>query len=134
MTFQELCSSLEEKIKQSYEEGVTTEMAERLAGEFLYAQLRVSAELKTADLDSRMQKSGLKAIRATVYMEAAAKGDKKPTETAIQSIIDTDKTVANNQDSLDAAEVSRDDLKRYYDIFQNAHVHFRTIAKGTFGG
>lgn len=132
MAFKDLCEQLENKIQDSYEQGVTLEEAEKLAGEFLYAQLRVSAELKTADLDSRMKKSGVKSVRAAIYLDILQKNDKKPTEAAISALIDSDKIVLSEQENFDVSEVNRAELERYYDIFQNAHVHFRTIAKGRF--
>lgn len=134
MTFQEFCDKLEAKIIASYEMGVSLEEAERLASEFLAAQLRVSAELKTSDLDARMRKSGIKAIRAEAYIRAATRGDKKPTEAAISAELDSDRDVLHHQNLLDEKEVNRDELERYYNIFQNAHVHYRNVAKGTFGG
>lgn len=134
MNFKQLCEQLETKIKDSYEQGITLEQAERLASEFLYAQLAASGELRKADLDSRMKKSGVKAIRAAVYLNEVKGAEKKPTEAMIQSIIDSDELVAGEQKGFDVAEVERDDLKRYYDIFTNAHIHFRGVAKGSFGG
>lgn len=134
MSFSKYCQSLETKIQATYEEGVTMETAERLAAEFLGAMMKVSAELKNLDLDARMRKSGVKAVRASVYLEIVQKNEKKPTETQIASMIDTDKLVSQEQDGLDKAEVERDDLKRYYDIFQNAHVFYRGVAKGNFNG
>lgn len=134
VSFKQLCAQLETKIQSAYENGVTLENAEKLAGEFLGAQLKVSTELRKADLDSRMRKSGVKAIRAAVYMEAATKSDKKPTEAMLSSIVDVNDMVQGEQNSLDSAEVERDDLKRYYDIFTNAHIFFRGVAKGNFGG
>lgn len=134
MTFQELLNQLENKIQKTYESGVSLEEAEKLAAEFLHAQLKVSAELKSVDLDSRTKKSGLKAVRAAAYMTAAATGDKKPTEAAISAMVDTNKMVSAEQDGLDMAEVNRADLERYYDIFLNAHIYFRGVAKGSFGG
>lgn len=128
-----LLKILEDKIVSSYEEGVTAEQAEKLAGEYLYGQIRVSQALKDADLDSRMRKSGLKAVKASAYMEAASKGDKRPTEAAIAAMVDTNKLVADEQDKFDMAEVERDELERYYNIFINAHIHFRSISKGSFG-
>lgn len=134
MTFQDLCDTLTKKIQDSYEQGATQSEAEKLAGEFLYAQIQVSSELKKADLDARMKKSGNKAIRAGLYLDILQKNkDKKPTETAMASMIDSDKLVEGEQLALDTAEVTRDDLERFYNIFQNAHVHFRSIAKGSFG-
>lgn len=135
MNLKELCQQLESEIEQSYEEGVTPEKAEKLAGKFLKAQMQVSAELTKADLSSRMRKSGVKAVRAAVYLDIVSKAEsKKPTETHIASTIDTNDLVGTEQQAYDEAEVQKSELERYYDIFVQAHVHFRTIAKGTFGG
>jgi hypothetical protein len=132
--FETLCKQLEAKIVSSYEEGVTLEEAEKLAAQFLFAQLAVSTELKKADLDSRMRKNGVKSIRAAIYLDIVSKSDKKPTEAQITATIDTDKIVGDEQGAFDMAEVSKADLERYYDIFGNAHVYFRTISKGRFDG
>lgn len=134
MKFSELAQSLEKKIQNSYLEGVTTEAAELLAGEFLYAQMAVSGELKKFDLDARMKKTTVKTVRATMYNGITAGVDKKPTEAAIESRINTDSIVTKSQDELDQAEVERDNLMRYYNIFREAHIHFRGIAKGKFDG
>lgn len=130
--FKELCIELEEKIQKSYEEGVTMESAEKLAGEFLVAQLRVSEELKSADLDSRLRKTGVKAVRAAIYLDIVQRSEKKPTEAQIEATINTDKIVGSEQESFDKAEVERDNLERYYNVFREAHQHFRIIAKGRF--
>jgi hypothetical protein len=132
MEFKEFCEKLETKIQKTYEQGVGLEEAERLAGEFLSAMIRISRELETQDLDSRMRKSGLKAVRGAAYLDIVSKGEKKPTESHISALIDTDKLVNDEQTGLDRAEASRDNLERYYNIFQNAHLHFRAIAKGRF--
>lgn len=132
MTFKELCEQLESKIQSSYADGVTLEQAEKLAAEFLHAQMTVSAELKKADLDSRMKKAGVKAIRAAIYGDILSKNEKKPTEAAIDHLINSDKIVLGEQEELDKSEVDRDDLNRYYNIFQNAHIYYRGIAKGKF--
>lgn len=134
MSFEKLCKKLEEKIANAYEAGVSLEEAEKLAGEFLFAQLAVSTELKKADLDSRMRKSGVKAIRAAIYLDAATKGEKKPTEAALTAMLDSNELVVGEQKSFDEAEVERDSLERYYSIFREAHVYFRGIAKGRFDG
>lgn len=132
--FKEFCSSLETKIQESYERGVTAENAEKLAGEFLFAQMRVSAELTKSDLDSRMKKSGVKAIKAAIYMDTATKTDKKPTEAMIAAVVDSHEVVQSEQNNLDKAEVSRSELERLYNVFQHAHVFYRGVAKGQFGG
>lgn len=128
----ELLKRLEDKIKQSYEQGITLDEAEKLASEFLYAQLQISAELTKYDLDSRLRKNGVKSIRAAIYLDIVQKSDKKPTEAQIGAMIDADKIVQDEQQAYDQAEVSKAELDRYYDVFQNAHVHFRTVAKGRF--
>lgn len=131
--FEKLCERLEAKIQSAYTEGVTLEEAEKLASEFLHGQLAVSNELKKSDLSSRMRKNGVKAIRAAIYLDTVQKSDKKPTESQLTAMLDSDKIVSDEQEALDLAEVGRDELKRYYDIFTNAHIHFRGIAKGSFG-
>lgn len=134
MNFKDLCKQLESKIQNSYEQGVTVDEAEKLAAEFLYSQLQVSGELKKVDLDSRMRKSGVKAIKAAVYLDIVQKSEKKPTESQMTALIDSDKIVASEQEALDKAEVSRDEMERYYNIFSNAHIYYRGISKGRFDG
>lgn len=131
-SFNKLCAKLEASIQSTYEEGVTLETAERLAAEFLYAQLQVSTQLKTAALDSRMRKSGVKSVRAAIYLENATKGDKKPSDVLLQAMVDVDPLVQGEQKAYDEAEVEAEELERYYSIFQNAHIYFRGIAKGKF--
>lgn len=130
--FKTLCSELESLIEASYTDGVTLEDAEKLAGKFLSAQILVSQELKKADLDSRMRKSGLKAVRAAIYMEAATKTDKKPSDVMLQAMVDMNDLVQGEQNNFDEAEADRDDLERYYNIFREGHVHFRQLSRGKF--
>ena len=129
-----LFETLESKIQNAYTEGTTLEQAERLAAEFLHAQMTVASMLQKTDLDARMRKSGVKAVKAAIYMEAATKTEKKPSDVMLQAIVDMDKVVQTEQDGLDTAEVERASLERYYDIFVNAHIFFRGVAKGNFGG
>lgn len=133
MNFKDLCKKLESKIQSAYTEGITMEEAEKLAGQFLHAQILVSEEIKREDLNSRMRKAGLKAVRAAVYTEACSKADKKPTESSLEHILNMNELVSSEQDALDAAEVERDNLERYYNIFREGHIYTRSIAKGTFG-
>lgn len=127
-------SLLVEEIQRSYEEGVTVEYAERLAGKFLHAQLAVADQLRVADLDCRMRKTGVKAIKAAIYMEAATKDPKKPSDTLLENVVNQNKLVIDEQKTLDEYEVDRDLLQNYFNIFKEAHIHFRSIAKGSFGG
>lgn len=126
--------ALVEKIKSSYESGITTIEAEKLAGEFLYAQIQVSTQLAKLDLDAKMRKSGVKAVRSAVRSEEVKKHEKKPTESALDDVVNLNEIVQSEQDKLDNAEVSRDELDRLFNIFKEAHIHFRTIAKGSFNG
>lgn len=130
--FQKLCKSLEEKIQAAYTAGVTLDEAEKLASEFLYAMMAVSTELKDADLDSRMKKAGVKGVRAALYLSTVQSSERKPTEAQIAAMIDVNEVVQGEQDGFDRAEVSRDELERYYQIFKEAHVHFRGVSKGKF--
>lgn len=126
------CAVLTAEIKAAYEQGVTMEQAERLAGRFLHAMILVSEELKTADLDSRMRKTGVKAIKAAVYLKEATKGDKKPSDVLLGALVDSNDAVRQEQDAFDEAEVKRDNLHNYYNIFKESHVYARGIAKGRF--
>lgn len=134
MNLKQFCEQLESEIEKAYTDGVTPEEAERLAGKFLKAQLVVSTELTKTDLDCRMRKSGVKAIRAAIYLDTISKSEKKPTEAQIAALIDTQAEVCTEQDGYDRAEVSKAELERYYDIFVNSHIFYRGIAKGSFGG
>ena len=128
--FSALIEDLDKLIETSYEEGVTLDDAERHAAQFLHAQLAVSRELSHADLDARMRKSGTKAVRGAVYLDIVGGTEKKPTEAAIQSMIDTNEVVNKEQDAYDKAEVQKAEYERLYEVFGNAHIYFRSIAKG----
>lgn len=120
------------EIKNSYEQGITLEAAEKLAGKFLYAMISVSKDLQESDLNARMRKSGTKAVKSAVRTEEVKKHEKKPTEGALEDIINLSDIVQKEQDQLDAAEVNRDLLQNYLNIFKEAHLHFRAVAKGRF--
>lgn len=133
MTFDQKCKQLEAKIIATYTIGTSLEDAEKLAAEFLSAMIMVSEELKKCDLDARMKKTGLKAIRAGVYIKNTLGVERKPTEKALESLIDTDEDCLESQNDFDIAEVEKSSLSRYYDVFMNAHLFYRSVAKGTFG-
>lgn len=127
-----LCQSLTDSIQKAYESQVTIPEAEALAAKFLHGSILVGSALRTVDLDARMRKSGLKAIKAEVYLNAIKSSEKKPTEAALESMINVDPTVREEQNALDNAEVTRDELKNYLAVFHEAHVFFRGISKGKF--
>ena len=133
MTFKARCAELESLIQSAYEDNLTLEQAEKLAGNFLHATLQASSELSKADLDARTRKSGVKAIRAGAYLEIVQNADKKPTDSNITALIDANVLVIGEQKSLDEAEVLKAELERFYDIFNQAHIYFRQISKGVQG-
>lgn len=130
--FQSLCEGLTKEIQASYEEGATLDQAEKLAGKFLHAMIQVSNELRECDLDARMRKSGLKAIKSRVRNDELKKHEKKPTEGALDDVVNLSEIVQSSQDDFDEAEVDKDLLSNYLSIFKEAHVHYRGIAKGRF--
>lgn len=127
-----LFNSLKVDIQKAYEEGVTLELAERLAAKCLSLQIQLSTELSTVDLNARMNKSGFKAIKAAVYLKAATSGDKKPTEAMLTALVDSDELVMGEQNRLDKAEVERNELQNAFDICKESHIYFRGVAKGRF--
>lgn len=126
------CDELEQVITNTYTEGVTIEDAEKLAARFLGAQLKVANELSKADLDSRMKKSGLKTIKASTYLDAATQGEKKPSDTLLNNVVETNELVLASQKEFDESDVNTEMLKNYMSIFKESHIYFRGIAKGKF--
>lgn len=132
MLFKQFCDDLEQETIASYEEGVTLEHAEKLAGKSLVAMSKVSDEIKVAGLDARMRKRGFKAIKSAVRMSEVKKHDKKPTEGQLEDIVNTDKLCMDEEEALDTAIENKEELERKFLIFKETHVHFRGISKGRF--
>lgn len=129
-----LFQDLENDIKQAYENGgKTPDEAEALAAKFLHAQMQISSELKRAQLDMRMKKSGNKAIRAAVYLDTIKKAEKRPTEAQAAAMVDSDSIVLEEQNRFDEAEVLAAELERQFNICENGHIFMRGVAKGSFG-
>lgn len=133
MKISQLCKELEDACQNAYEGGVEVTDAEKLAARALQAQIILSRELEKLDLDSRMKKNGVKAIKAAVYLEEVRKADKKPSDTMLEQICNLDKSVADSVEAHDQAEASREGLERYLGIFKDAHVFFRNVARGVMG-
>lgn len=131
---QKYIGSLLQIIKDAYESGVTLPEAEKYAAQFLHAESVVAEELKRIDLDARMKKTGLKAIKGAVYLNHATKTDKKPSDKMLEALVDSDPLIGESQNGVDTAEVDRDYIKNHLNIFHEAHIYFRGIAKGNFGG
>ncbi len=129
---QAFCEELEANIKATYESGTTLEEAERLAAKFLYAQIQVANELSVCDLDAKMKKNGVKAVRAAVYMQEATKDPKKPSDTLLLAVVDMNDLVLGEQTRYDEADSNRASLENYYNIFREAHIYYRNVSKGKF--
>lgn len=127
-------SALRSIVERAYEQGIGLDEAERLASKTLGVQLHIAEQLAIADLDARMKKNGLKAIKAAVYMEAATRGDKKPSDSFLENVVTLDTNVTSQQDIFDRADAYKQSLETYMGIFRDAHIHFRTLAKGAFNG
>lgn len=119
-------------IQSAYESSVTLQEAEKYAALFLHAQIQVAEELRSSDLDARMRKNGLKAVRSAVRMEEVRKHEKKPTEGALEDAVNTNEIVEGEQRRFDEAEVNRDLLQNYYNIYKDAHIYFRGVSRGKF--
>jgi hypothetical protein len=128
----DVCSELKTIIENAYNEGVTVLEAEKLAAKTLVVRLELSQELKVVDLDSRMKKHGVKVTRADAYMSEIKKHDKKPVESYLEAVISTDGNVIEAEHDYAKADVHREMIENYLDIFKDAHIYFRGIAKGTY--
>lgn len=127
-----ICEKLKVSIEQAYDQGVTMAEAEKLAALTLQARLMLSDSIKTADLDARMRKNGVKAVRANVYMDEITKHDKKPAEAFLENAVNLSALVLEEETAFAEAETERNRLESYLDIFKDAHVFFRQVCKGSF--
>jgi len=116
-------------LQDTYQNGITLDQAEKEAAFFLSHQLNVSDALKAADLDVRMRKNSLKAVKAAIYMELCTKGEKKPTESFLEHALNTNPLVSQAQDELDEAEVNFADLTRQFGVYKEGHIYYRGISK-----
>lgn len=128
--FKQFCEELEAKIEQAADSSIGLEDAEKLASQFTLGLIRVGEELTRADLNSRMRRSGVKAIKAAIYTEACSKAEKKPTESALEHMLNMHSLVTGEQEALDKAEVERDSLERYFSTFREALILYRGISRG----
>lgn len=129
-----LCEELKVAIEKAYSEGITIPDAERLAARTLIVRLGLADSIKSASIDSKMKKHGVKAIRGAVYMDIISKSDKKPTEAALEAQVNLDAIVGKEEEAYATAEADYYHLTAYLDVFKDAHIYFRGIAKGTFEG
>lgn len=127
-----LCAELKEAIDSAYSQGVTIPEAEKLAARTLTIRIELADELKSVSLDMKMKRHGVKAVRANVYMEELVKHEKKPAEAFLENAVNLAESVASEEMAHAEAEAEYQKLVAYLDIFKDAHLFFRNIAKGTF--
>lgn len=132
MKFEQYRESIEADITSAHEGSPTVEEAERLAAKFLTAMIVVGEEYRKASLDAKMRKTGVKAIKAAIYIEASTKSEKKPTEAMLAAIVDTDKIVGAEQDAYDRAEVDAAELGNLLSVARESHIYFRGLSKGKY--
>jgi hypothetical protein len=133
-TIQETLVEIRQKIEQAYETGVTMPEAEKLAAMSLSHSLALADELKKANLDARMKKHGVKAVRAAVYMEELKKHDKKPAEAYLENAVNLSELVEKAELSYAEAEVEANHLEAYVGVLKESHIYYRGIAKGNYEG
>lgn len=127
-----VCAELRQAIESAYEQGVTVPEAEKLAARTLTVRLELADEIKVTSLDAKMKRHGVKATRANAYMDEMAKHDKKPAEAFLENAVNLSEAVANEEMAHAEAEAEFQKLIAYLDVFKDAHLYFRNIAKGTF--
>lgn len=125
------CNELEKDIQDAYEQSVTMSEAEKLAAKFLGGQIRLSSALAVIDLDRRMKKRGVKAIKSAVRMEEIKKHDKKPTEGFLDDTVNLSDLVNGEEQSFDEAEVEKEEIDRMFGICHEAHIFFRGVSRGS---
>lgn len=127
-----ICEELKLAIESAYSEGVSIAEAEKLAARTLLVRMELSDEIKSASLDTKMKKHGVKAVRAAAYMAEIAKHEKKPAEGLLEHTVNLSEEVAGEEQVYAEAEANLDRLASYLDIMKDAHLYFRQISKGTF--
>ena len=125
-------SELKTITTSAYEEGVTIPQAEKLAAKTLLARMELADAIQAIDLDARMKKQGAKAVRGDVYLKEVKAHEKKPTESALESAVNLNTEVLDAELAFAEAETSKNRLSIYEDVVKDAHIYFRTIAKGSF--
>lgn len=119
-------------ITEAYESAVMMSDAELHAARFLGMQMLVADELAKADLDSRMRKNGVKALKAAIWFDAATKDEKKPSDKQLDATVDKDPKVQDEQRAYDGADARREALYNWLGILKDGHIFFRGIAKGKY--
>lgn len=125
------CDELHSIVISAYETGVTMDEAEKNAALCLGVQMEIATAIAPYNLDTKMRKSGLKAIKSRAYMQELSKHDKKPAEAFLDHAVAGDISVQNEETAFAKAEARKEELQSYLDVFKEAHIYFRGVAKGS---
>lgn len=131
-TINDVVGELKDILEKAYEHGLTFQEAEKVASQTLSLRIALADELRAVDLDAKMKKHGVKAVRAAVYMEEIKKHEKKPAEAYLDNAVNLSPLVEQEERAYATAQVNCDHLVTYLDIMKDAHIFFRTVAKGNF--
>lgn len=132
MKREKMYETIKAQIMLAYEEGVSIPEAEKLAALTLAARIEIAEEIKSTELDAKMRKQGVKALRGKEYLTIVAAEEKKPTEAMIAAKIDSSADVNAEEEQLALAEVNASHLKSMLDLYKDAHLFFRQVCRGTF--
>ena len=132
MNLNKTLQELQDTIARAYTEGVTMQEAERLAAHTLSVRLQIADHIKSSDLDARMKKHGVKAIRAQVYLEQIAANEKKPTEAWLESAVNMSDLVKAEETLYAESDTDTRRLETYSDVLKDAHIFFRKVMGGSF--
>jgi hypothetical protein len=99
--------------------------AERRAGEFLVAQATITDWRHLLS----MERIKLTSLQTAVYAEKMSQGTAK-TVTENKMTAEASPEYMKAREELEQVENDLSYLKAYYDIFQNAHIFYRNMAKG----
>jgi len=99
--------------------------AERRAGEFLSAMATITDWRHTFN----EEKIKFTSIQAAVYAEELSKGTAK-TITENKITVEASKEYAAAREELERIENDLSYLKAYFEIFSQAHIYYRQMAKG----
>ncbi len=126
----EVIKDMTDKMKIIKEVGVDSSTADALAADFALARLAAIEVRKEIELKAKLKKTSVEAVRGSIYLDIVSKSEKKPTESMLEHILNTDKIVVGEENSLAKLEVETKALTEYADIFKDMHILCRKKVDG----
>lgn len=102
--------------------------SERRSGEFLYAMAQITNYRHLL----AQEKIRLVSVQTAVYAQEMSKGTAK-TMTENKLVAESSAEYTKAREELEGIDNDISYLKAYYEIFSNAHVFYRQLAKGESG-